>query len=88
MIGHHAHRALPVGGQVFEARQRIKERNRHGQERIAAKQVSFSVDRRENQGARRLARQDCFSRLRTLIKQADPDVVEEWKWRGRSGVVA
>ena len=21
-------------------------------------------------------------RLRTLIKQADPDVVEEWKWRG------
>lgn len=25
MLGHHAHRALPVGGQVFEARQRIKE---------------------------------------------------------------
>ena len=23
-----------------------------------------------------------LSRLRTLIKQADPDVVEEWKWRG------
>ena len=22
-----------------------------------------------------------LSRLRTLIKQADPDVVEEWKWR-------
>src|SRR5579859_2537898 len=22
------------------------------------------------------------SRLRDLIKQADPDVVEEWKWRG------
>jgi hypothetical protein len=21
-------------------------------------------------------------RLRTLVKQADPDVVEEWKWRG------
>jgi hypothetical protein len=21
-------------------------------------------------------------RIRTLIKQADPDVVEEWKWRG------
>src|SRR6188474_1559191 len=21
-------------------------------------------------------------RLRTLIKQADPDVIEEWKWRG------
>lgn len=28
-----------------------------------------------------------LSRLRILIKQADPDVVEEWKWRGRSGVV-
>ena len=23
-----------------------------------------------------------LSRLRTLIKQADPKVVEEWKWRG------
>lgn len=23
-----------------------------------------------------------LSRVRTLIKQADPDVVEEWKWRG------
>jgi hypothetical protein len=23
-----------------------------------------------------------LSRLRALIKEADPDVVEEWKWRG------
>jgi hypothetical protein len=23
-----------------------------------------------------------LSRLRALIRQADPDVVEEWKWRG------
>lgn len=23
-----------------------------------------------------------LSRVRTLIKQADPDVTEEWKWRG------
>jgi hypothetical protein len=23
-----------------------------------------------------------LSRLRDLIKQADPDIVEEWKWRG------
>jgi len=23
-----------------------------------------------------------LSRLRTLIKEADPDVIEEWKWRG------
>ena len=24
----------------------------------------------------------CSLRIRKLIKQADPDVVEEWKWRG------
>ena len=23
-----------------------------------------------------------LARVRALIKQADPDVVEEWKWRG------
>lgn len=23
-----------------------------------------------------------LSRLRTLVKEADPDVIEEWKWRG------
>ena len=44
--------------------------------------VSLSADRREESrswatgGARR------SRRLRALIKQADPDVVEEWKWRG------
>jgi hypothetical protein len=27
-------------------------------------------------------RGEMLSRLRNLIKQADPDVVEEWKWRG------
>jgi len=27
-------------------------------------------------------RGEMLGRLRTLIKQADPDVVEEWKWRG------
>jgi hypothetical protein len=27
-------------------------------------------------------RGDTLSRLRTLIKEIDPDVVEEWKWRG------
>jgi hypothetical protein len=26
-------------------------------------------------------RGDALARLRALIKQADPDVVEEWKWR-------
>jgi hypothetical protein len=27
-------------------------------------------------------RGEMLSRLRSLIKQAEPDVVEEWKWRG------
>jgi hypothetical protein len=27
-------------------------------------------------------RGDVLSRVRALIKEADPDVVEEWKWRG------
>ena len=27
-------------------------------------------------------RGEMLSRLRTLVKQAEPDVVEEWKWRG------
>jgi len=27
-------------------------------------------------------RGNLLSRLRTLVKEADPEVVEEWKWRG------
>ena len=27
-------------------------------------------------------RGDVLSRLRALVKEADPEVVEEWKWRG------
>ena len=27
-------------------------------------------------------RGETLARIRKLIKQADPDVVEEWKWRG------
>jgi hypothetical protein len=27
-------------------------------------------------------RGETLSRLRTLVQQADPEVVEEWKWRG------
>jgi len=29
-------------------------------------------------------RGETLARVRALIKQADPDVVEEWKWRGKS----
>ena len=27
-------------------------------------------------------RGEMLARIRTLVKEADPDVVEEWKWRG------
>jgi len=27
-------------------------------------------------------RGEMLGRLRTLVKEADPDIVEEWKWRG------
>ena len=27
-------------------------------------------------------RGEMLARIRTLVKKADPDVVEEWKWRG------
>jgi len=27
-------------------------------------------------------RGETLARIRALIKQADPEVVEEWKWRG------
>jgi len=37
---------------------RERKRNEYEEERVTEKQVSFSADRRENQGARRLAGQD------------------------------
>ena len=51
------------------------------QSKIYFAKVSFPADRRENQGARRLAGRDARP-VRSLIKAACPDVVEEWKWRG------
>ena len=30
-------------------------------------------------------RGEMLSRLRALVKEADPEVVEEWKWRGIPG---
>ena len=43
--------------------------------------IPFSADRREDQGTGR-RRGKTLSHVRALIKQADPEVVEEWKWRG------
>ncbi|MEI9930648.1 MAG: hypothetical protein WDM89_08880 [Rhizomicrobium sp.] len=31
-------------------------------------------------------RGEMLARVRAIIHQADPNVIEEWKWRGRSGV--
>ena len=30
-------------------------------------------------------RGETLARIRALIKQADPEVIEEWKWRGEIG---
>jgi hypothetical protein len=57
---------------------RKKQKKRNGSQK--AKSPSRMIDER----IRSLAdwRGKTLSRLRTLIKQADPEVVEEWKWRG------
>ena len=57
---------------------RKKQKKRNGSPK--AKSPSRMIDER----IRSLGdwRGKTLSRLRTLIKQADPDVVEEWKWRG------
>jgi hypothetical protein len=57
------------------------EKQRNDQERNDQGRIPFSADRREDQGIGRLARQDARY-VRALIKQAVPEVVEEWKWRG------
>jgi hypothetical protein len=63
------------------ARDDERRRARRDDEQIAEREDSFSADRREDQGARRLAG-TTLSKLRSLVRQADPDVVEERKWRG------
>jgi hypothetical protein len=59
---------------------------------IMANKTSGSKDEKETRSPSQLIdgrikeladwRGDALARIRTLIKQADPDVVEEWKWRG------
>jgi hypothetical protein len=60
---------------------RERKRNGHEEEPVAEKRVSVSaIDAK----IKELGdwRGKMLSRLRTLVKEADPDVVEEWKWRG------
>jgi hypothetical protein len=50
-------------------------------ERCHEKQISFPADRREIKELEDW-RGKTLSRVRALVKEADPEVVEEWKWRG------
>ena len=53
----------------------------HEQEPGSTSAIPIPVDRRADQGARGLAGRDAGAGS-ALIKKADPEVVEEWKWRG------
>jgi len=63
-----------------------------GYSNIMANKTSGSEDEKETRSPAQLIdgrikeladwRGDTLARIRTLIKQADPDVVEEWKWKG------
>ena len=55
-------------------------RGRHEEELRAEGRVSISADRRKDQELGDW-RGKTLSRLRALIKTADSEVVEEWKWR-------
>jgi len=47
---------------------------------VLAESAAASIDERiKNLGD---WRGEMLSRLRALVKQADPEIVEEWKWRG------
>jgi hypothetical protein len=58
-------------------------RKRHSMEKIGS-QKSKSPSQLIDARIKELGdwRGKMLSRLRTLVKEADPEVVEEWKWRG------
>ena len=49
--------------------------------RQQSKQVAFAAHHRADRRAWRLAGAT-LARVRKLIKEADPKIMEEWKWRG------
>ena len=58
-----------------------RRRSGHEEERVAEKRISFRlIDARIAELAD--WRGEMLAKLRALIKEADPQVVEEWKWRG------
>ena len=58
----------------------MKKRRRGAQEGRAEQSPSRLIDARINELDD--WRGETLARIRALIKEADPDVVEEWKWRG------
>ena len=66
------------------SRQRQKERKEGNIIRESGAQREKSPSRMIDERIKELGdwRGKMLSQLRTLIKQADPEVVEEWKWRG------
>src|SRR5215813_5925400 len=66
------------------SRKKQKERKERNIMRKGGSQKGKSPSRMIDERIKELGdwRGKVLSQLRTLIKQADPDVVEEWKWRG------
>ena len=66
------------------SRKKQPKRNKRNTVRKSGSQKAKSPSRLIDERIRALGdwRGKMLSRLRTLIKQADPEVVEEWKWRG------
>jgi hypothetical protein len=58
----------------------MNQRKSGAKEAKAADSASELIDARINELSD--WRGETLARIRTLIKQADPEVVEEWKWRG------
>src|SRR5207245_3459186 len=66
------------------SRKKQKERKERSIMRKSGSQKGKSASRMLDERIKELGdwRGKMLSQLRTLIKQADPEVVEEWKWRG------
>src|SRR5579862_1264019 len=72
----HSVRELEVG----RRRQGMKAKRTQQGTRLKGKSPSQLIDARIEE--LRDWRGEVLNRVRTLIQQADPEVVEEWKWRG------
>src|SRR5207237_5895370 len=66
------------------SRKKQKERKERNTMRKSDSQKGKSPSRMIDERIKELGdwRGKMLSQLRTLIKQADPEVVEEWEWRG------